>query len=375
MIFLATMLRSQVEHFILQEDLLKFSIAPLFLTGEEGIQELSIISTTSEANILISDSNFTNNMAGMKGGALYISNSYSGISISLSSSIFSYNSVSDHSGEGGAAYIISDRRSYRYASSISIFKSKFICNKSPGNAGVLHIIDAYVPTLDIDESSFAQNRAGGSGGVIHISSDYHIAITINQSSFTSNQADEDGGVIYLKSNGSYSLWKDKSLVKVDSKSNFTFNTGIRSGGIFTLYSNRGQLDVQTTQICCSNTANLGGVIKACNDSDVMIREQLFNRRDPTDMQCILHDSFYVTTSPVTTQQPTPTILCDYTSVHCQNVIFLSFLILFSILVLILSTVLMYVTLHLCGVFKHKVGTKLDVTDRCVYVPMNESEGT
>ena len=313
----------------------------------------------------INSSNFMYNVAGMKGGALYISNTYFDISVSVSNSTFSYNSVREQSGEGGVAYVISDRRS----SYISISKSVFIHNIVPGNAGVFCIRSGDVPALVIDESSFVHNRAGGSGGVIHISSDNHVVITINQSSFMNNQADEDGGVIYLKGNK-----KDSSLVNVDSKSNFTFNTAIRSGGIFTIYCNKGQIDIQTTQICCSNTANLGGVIKACNSSDILMQEELFSRSDPTDMHCTLYDSLYAITSSSTTQ-PQQQPACDNTSIHRKNAILVSFLILFLGLVIILTIILMCVTIYLCGVFKQKAGTKLDVNDRCVYIPMNESENT
>lgn len=343
---------------------------------------LYYIHGTSAAKI--SNSNFTDNIAGMKGGAMYISSSYSYFLVSLSKSIFSYNSVRDQSGEGGA---FTYTNSFGRSSYISIFKSKFIQNTAPGNAGALYIIDA--PTLVINESSFALNRASGSGGVIHISSDYHIAIAIHQSSFMNNQADEDGGVIYVKSNAIpyvSSQRRNESLIKIDNESNFTFNVAVRSGGIITMYCRRGQLDISTAQICCTNIANLGGIIKVCSLNryrsgdyiDIMTQEELFKRRDPTERQCTLYDSLYANTSSITTQapqQPTPTImLCDNTSIHREN-IFLSLFILFLVLVLILSTILMYVALYLCGVFKHKVGTNSDVTDRCVYVPMNESETT
>ena len=245
----------------------------------------------------------------------------------------------------------------------------------PGNAGVLHIRSGDVPTLVIDESSFVHNRAGGSGGVIHISSGNHVVITMNQSLFMNNQADEDGGVIYLKCNATYYWRKDRSLVNIDSKSNFTVNTAIRSGGIFTVYCKKCQLDIQTAQICCSNTANLG-VIKACNSSDILMQEELFSRSDPTDMQCILYGSLYAITSSMTTPEPSQQpILCDNTSIHPRNTIILSFMILFLVLFLILTIILMCVTFYLCGVLKHKVETKSYVNDHRVYIPMNETEDT
>lgn len=111
--------------------------------------------------------------------------------------------------------------------------------EQPGEGGVLSITSGGVPIVIINESSFARNRADGSGGVVHITSGNHIVIAINQSSFVNNQADEDGGVMYLKSNSTYSWSKDRSLINIDSKSNFTFNTAIRSGGIFAVYSNKG----------------------------------------------------------------------------------------------------------------------------------------
>ena len=321
----------------------------------------------------IASCNFTYNVAGMKGGVLYISDSFFDISVSLSSSTFSYNSVREQPGEGGVAYVFSDSR-YR-ACNVSILRSNFIHNTVPGNAGVLYITSGGVPIVIINESSFAHNRADGSGGVVHITSDNHIVIALNQSSFVNNQADEDGGVMYLKSNSTYSWPKDRSLINIDSKSNFTFNTAIRSGGIFTVYSNKGQLDIQTTQICCSNTANLGGVIKACNFSNILMQNKLFSRSDPTDMQCTLYDSLYAITSPTTTQPPQTPTVCDNTSIHRKNTILASLFALLSVLFFILSSILMCITFYLCGVCKRKVGTKSYTNNHSVYIPMNESEGT
>ena len=316
----------------------------------------------------ISRSDFNNNVAGMKGGALYMSNTFYSydVTVLLSESNFSYNSVSEQSGEGGVAYII-DTRSFR-PSSISIFQSSFTHNTAPGNAGVLH---TDVANLNVKESFFKSNRAGSNGGVFHVNtSSRNIYISLNQSLFTSNKVIEDGGVMYVKIKKTTS-WRDDNSVLNIYDSNFTFNTAIRSGGIIAIFE--GQLDIDKAQICCNNTANFGGVIKACN-SEVMMQEKLFTRDDPTDMQCTLYDSLHAINSPSTTHpsQPAP-ISCDNSSIHHSNAALIGIIVLLLVLILVLSTILMCITCYLC-VFKHQVGARSKVTNRSVYVPMNESKG-
>ena len=257
----------------------------------------------------------------------------------IAESNFSYNSVIGQSGDGRVAYIIDTiYRSYR-RSSISIFQSNFTHNTAPGNAGVLH---TNVANLNVKESFFKSNRAGSNGGVFHVNTSLPIYISLNQSLFTSNKAIEDGGMMYAKIKRITS-WRDDKIVLNIYDSNFTFNTAIRSGGIIAIFE--GQLDIDKAQICCNNTANFGGVIKACN-SEVMMQEKLFTRDDPMDMQYILYDSLHAINSPSTTHPPQPApITCDNSSIHHSIAALIGIIVLLLVLILVLSTILMCITCY------------------------------
>lgn len=318
-------------------------------------------------NIIIKDCDFNNNKAVMKGGALYLNAStWSNMNIWLLMSNFCHNAVSGESGEGGAAYIISSIRSNRL-STVSILNSTFAHNSAPGNAGALY---AYVNNLLVQGSFFKNNRAERNGGVIHVNTTSPITISVNQSTFSSNQAGEDGGVIFVKLNEKIVGWRlsKQSVVNI-SDSNFTHNIAIRSGGIMTM--TRSQLHItKGAQICCSNTANLGGVIKAC-DSEVAIQKDLLIRDDPTDSQCILYDSLHsITKTKSTTTMSYPQML-DSASKHQILIAALTGITaVLSGLVLILSSIIACIILYW-----NKRGTKSEVNSAHVYVPMNETENT
>ena len=200
---------------------------------------------------------------------------------------------------------------------------------------------------------------GSSGGVIHISTDpYNITTaTLNQSSFINNQADEDGGVICVTIGNDTLRNMEKSRIKINNESKFTFNTAVRSEGIIAIFG--GQLVINSRQICCSNTANLGGIIKACK-SDIMIsmQDELFHRVDPVDMQCTLYENLFLFNTTHSNSA------CYSSSLHPKNTILIGISIMLFILVLVLLTILICVILYLYGIFKHKVGIRSKVNDHC-----------
>ena len=172
--------------------------------------------------------------------------------------------------------------------------------------------------------------------------------------------------MFVKFNGTSSK---QSVINI-SNSSFTVNVAIRSGGIITV--TRSQLSItKGAQICCSNTANFGGVIQAC-DSEIKIQKDLVIREDPTGSQCILYDSLYAIakTKQITTYPPKS----DGSSMHLIAVLTGTTTVL-CIFVLILSSIITCIVLYFCGVLWNKAGAKSEVNNAHVYVPMNETEST
>ena len=329
---------------------------------------------TYNGDVFINISRFSHNIAGKKGGALYISTShYFDISILLSETLFSYNRVSEPGGEGGVAYVNDDSSHSRSSASfITIFKSNFTHNIASGNAGVLQ---TNFTKININESSFDGNRAGRNGGVIDINTNSHTALSLNQSLFSNNRANEDGGVMCIKICKKPAWWEIKSLITIDHESRFVFNTAFESGGVIALLG--GWLAVYSTEICCSNRANLGGVIKACNSNITIVQRELFKRSDPTDIQCTLFDSLYAITSNLstTTNAPLPTpVQTTCKNIHHQNSVLMGFSITLAVLVLMMFTTLICISLYL---FNNKVQMRSKVLrdNRSLFVPMNENEST
>ena len=328
----------------------------------------------SSGKIVIRDCDFHKNDAVMKGGALCLNASTgSDMSISLLMSNFCHNVVSGESGEGGAAYSISNIRFYS-SSTISILNSTFAHNSAPGNAGALY---ANVNTLLVQGSFFKSNRAEKNGGVIHVNTTSPITISVNKSTFSSNQAGEDGGVIFIKLTETIKVgWSKQSVVNI-SNSSFTYNIAIRSGGIITMIGSRLNI-MKGAQICCSNTANLGGVIKACDHSEVTIQNDLVIRDDPTDSQCVLYDSLHPIAKSKSTMVATISYpqRSDSASKHLIAALSGTTAVL-CFIVSILSFIIACNALRLYIVYRNKRVTKSvsEVNSAHVYVPMNETECT
>ncbi len=254
--------------------------------------------TGTSSSLTVHQSSFTNNRApALGGGAIYSNSRYSNVSIS--ESIFSYNSASYCS-------VLDVDEFYHF--NVSITDSVFTYNMATGRlvgGGVACIRNASISIL---RSSFQHNQAALHGGVFYIDES---DVLVDESVFVNNSASEDGGVFYTyvhlshydirRSEFSYNSAGDDGGVmfigRVNSRVNisecvFSFNNASDRGGVAALIGSSMFLELNKTSIF-NNTAEYGGVISACNSVVIVMEDALFMSPDPVYSFCTLYDGHIV----------------------------------------------------------------------------------
>ena len=231
-------------------------------------------------NISIFNTTFSDNFA-LHCGVLDLDN----VEVKLDTSTFTRNVAyfkiaSDN--EGGVACI--------NHTNLSVLKSTFSHNLAmgAGDGGVMHVMR--MSTITVNESKFENNTAGRHGGVISADVD-RVTLSFGQSLFHNNTATVDGGVAHVGGAG--------SQVATDLCT-FDHNKAFNRGGVLDVRESLVNI-VETSFF--NNTANLGGVISAC-DSEVTLSNELFVTADPTEPMCTLYDDSITTTTSAPTKVTT-----------------------------------------------------------------------
>ena len=238
----------------------------------------TIYSSTANLNMSIVRSSFQYNSAEYC-GVLQVQGANNHVRITTSA--FTYNTATENSNNAGGIICIRN-------ASFLVLNSTFSHNSVIGGAGVMHVEES---TATIQGSIFDNNTAGDDGGAISTYT-YPTSYWIARSSFVNNQAGADGGVVNVERAG--------SQVRI-SDSIFGFNSAGDRGGVIAIVGSMLEINNSNSY---NNTADLGGVISACNSEILVSSEEfeVFVTPDPIHQVCTLYDGYithYNITPPTT----------------------------------------------------------------------------
>ena len=366
-----------------------------FMSNKDGGKGGAIYISGNNLSVLISETNFTSNMATI-GGAIHaegfdihltlIDSTFNGNeayfcgalkvdglkhNVSIIRSIFDSNEehLSLHTQFGGGVACIN-------SSIVTILNCTFTRNLGNGQGGVIHIEHS---TLNVWKSIFSGNEAKDldyndyvNGGVIYSSSS-SVNILINESSFILNKANDNGGVMYIG--------MTDSQVRIIS-SDFDHNCA-ESGKIISIQGSR--LDIEDVYINTTTNECLCGVISSCKSNiTIEIQQNFTERADPDHSFCTLYDidstchpnnnfnhhedDHAEDNSPL--YPSWPDIQSETTS---QTAIAVSLTLLSAILSLVLGITIACIILYRQGKLKFKKWPGLFVNNPGLYVPMNDTD--
>ena len=201
----------------------------------------------ANGQITSSGSNFSNNIANVNGGAMYVSGGYT--SATITGNNFINNRAK--SGSGGAVYTPNTRLS------LSIYDGTFVNNVGYSGGGALYMI-GYQASLTVIGSIFVKNLItgpDGKGGAVNVADANAQLITFNASVFVNNSVTNgSGGAVY-----------SKRAVSI-TNTIFGHNKAPRCAAFNLDQSNSGHSTIITLSTFLHNTAigsttrgNLGGV--------------------------------------------------------------------------------------------------------------------
>ncbi len=182
---------------------------------------------------------FSGNFASTNGGAVYINNSLS--SVTINSVAFSTNSADNY---GGAMYL---------NSSATFSEANFSENYATSNGGGVFIAGGNSITFGT-ENNFTSNTVSNDGGAVYIDGGSSIAFS-GSNTFTTNIADDSGGAIYINKG---------SNISFSGTNTFEANYSPNEGGAVTI-SSSGNIPSFTDVEFKNNSAdNQGGTIAILN---------------------------------------------------------------------------------------------------------------
>ena len=251
----------------------------------------SVEGTSLFASFVATESSFIKNTAMTEGGGAVYSNgvrstitlsssifsdntaSYCGVlevtnynhNVKVTNSIFTYNIASGQTIGGGVACIRD--------AAIDMVNSTFRHNFAHSHAGAFYIDES---KTTIEGCSFVNNTAAIDGGVIYTYI-YPSNYSISGSQFSYNSAGNDGGVMYIASANSF--------VSIDG-SIFDHNRAVNRGGVTAIIDSSMEMNGTNT---FNNTAQLGGVISACNSQITFTDYNLSVTADPVQPFCMLYE--------------------------------------------------------------------------------------
>ncbi len=183
--------------------------------GKMGVNGVAI-HIGSLTDVIISDCNFTDNIAVQGNGAIEIDTTI--FKLSIINNLFNGNRVGY--GNGGAIGLNLNKGSQF----IVINNNNFINNHADYNGGALYITGDG-NSLILEGNNFTNNSAGRNGGAVYLG----VPITLAESNFKDNVADM-GGALYINTTGARIV-----------DSNFTYNNASYGSAIFYGEKSRAEL--------------------------------------------------------------------------------------------------------------------------------------
>ena len=179
---------------------------------------------------------FENNHSAGNGGAVYINNSLS--SVTVRDTTFRTNSADKN---GGAIYM---------NSSASFEQTYNFLSNQAANGGAVYIVGGNPISFSGTESKFTSNTVLEDGGAIYINGGSDIAF-LEYNTFTSNSAQNSGGAVYIN-NGSNISFADTAK--------FEYNYSPREGGAITINSSGNIPNFSGVEFNNNSADNQGGTI-------------------------------------------------------------------------------------------------------------------
>lgn len=201
----------------------------------------------------ISNSTFSENLAAVNGGAIFLYDIDQDVIIS--NTIFEKNRA--RGGAGGA--IVTAASQVDTASVLRVSHCDFLGNRAGGYGGAISSGNTYnlVGSLEVTDSVFEKNFAdssrSGAGGAIYFVSSEPFTFRVERSRFISNRAELTGGAIYAYQ--PQMMWVEDSIF-FHNEARGPSTVGPRFGGALMVDSAR-VLSVETSKFC-HNTASSSG---------------------------------------------------------------------------------------------------------------------
>jgi len=155
------------------------------VTGNLADTGAGLAFTGTDAEIVITDCSFVDNLALNLGGGVYVAEAQSARSVSIADSLFRDNTA----GNGGGAYL------NRSNSDCAVTRCTFLNNEATDTGGGLKQVagDGLSHSLAVQDSVFANNHAGNDGGGIHNAEADDLVINCT---LYANEAGMTGGGLY-----------------------------------------------------------------------------------------------------------------------------------------------------------------------------------
>lgn len=154
-------------------------------TGNMADTGAGMAFTGTDAEIVITNSTFADNLALNLGGGVYVAEAQSARSVTIADTVFRDNTAAN----GGGAYL------NRNNSDCSIVRCTFLNNEATDSGGGLKQIagDGLSYSLSVQDSVFASNQAANNGAGIHLDEADDLVINCT---FYANEAGMAGGGLY-----------------------------------------------------------------------------------------------------------------------------------------------------------------------------------
>ena len=236
--------------------------------GNTAVQDGGALFTTG--SMISSWSNFSDNVAGNKGGAVNVWSNVGNATVSVAASYFSNNNGAT---SGGAVYVQSAN------TAVNVHDSHFVRNSvtdETGGGGAIQLVGEST-NISLVDSTFEQNTAT-SCAVVSIDNGDHCRVNFAQSTFTSNRATgvSVGGGVLCVGNASISLvgctFANNSatvhagVLKVDDcsvkieRSSFINNSANLDGGVAYTYTYPTTYSIRLSTFLNNSAGRDGGAL-------------------------------------------------------------------------------------------------------------------
>lgn len=236
-----------------------------FVSNRASLDGGAIFTTGS---LISNQTNFTDNVAARKGGAVHIASIIGDKTVSVANCYF----INNNGDTGGGGLYVKSANT-----TVNVYDSHFAHNSvSKASGGVIQLVGKST-NISLVDSTFERNTAS-SCAVVAIDDDYHHSVRLVGSKFTSNRArgTSVGGGVLCVSNASISLTRcsfsnnsaavnagvlkvDDSSVKIDLCS-FDNNSAHFDGGVVYTYTYPSTYSIRLSTFANNSAGRDGGVL-------------------------------------------------------------------------------------------------------------------